>query len=382
MHVRKLLVVLGTPVDAVTMDEALSRVDEFIAIGRATGKGHQIATINADFVVKSLRDTQLRHILRCADMATADGIALVWGARLLGVPIKGRVTGVDMVSAMAQRAAATGHSIYFLGAAPGVAQKAAEILQQRYPGLVVAGIDSPSRRAVKDGDPSIIDACKEADPDILLVAFGNPKQEKWIYTHARELSIPVMMGVGGTFDFVAGVTKRAPAWVQSLGMEWLYRLVREPRRLWRRYAIDLIGFSLFFLWQWWLMRRARRPGKLSSASDWYNMQGTAILSVEGRLDTTNQSEFAVMASERLAKAPFLILDLSEAEFLDSAAIGTIVALTKLSRDGGGNLWLAAVPSSIMRVLSMLKLDQFFDIAANVENALELRQMYENEGVSA
>ena len=382
MNIRNLLVVLGTPVDALTMDEALSRIDDFIAVGRATGKGHQIATVNADFVVKSLRDPQLRHILRCADMATADGIALVWGARLLGVPIRGRVTGVDMVSAMAKRAADAGHSVYFLGAAPGVAQQAAERLQRIYPSLKIAGVDSPSRQAVGAGDPSIVRACKEADPDILLVAFGNPKQEKWIYSHAQELAIPVMMGVGGTFDFIAGITKRAPEWIQTLGLEWLYRLVREPRRLWKRYAIDLIGFSVFFLRQWWSMRQARRPAKIRAASSLHDIQGTPVLSVQGRLDTTNKAEFALLASERLASTPFLILDLSGAEFLDSAAIGTLVALTKLSRDAGGNLWLAAVPSSIMHVFSMLKLDQFLDIATNVENALELCRTYENEGVSA
>ncbi|MCB0142622.1 MAG: WecB/TagA/CpsF family glycosyltransferase, partial [Caldilineaceae bacterium] len=125
---RKLLVILGTPIDDVTMDEALDRMDQLVAHGRATGRGHQIATVNADFVVKSLRDAELRRILQESDMATADGMPLVWGAHLLGVPLEGRVTGADMVPALAQRAAQKGYSMYFLGAAPGVAERAANIL--------------------------------------------------------------------------------------------------------------------------------------------------------------------------------------------------------------------------------------------------------------
>ena len=253
MFMRKLLIILGTPIDDINMGEALDQIDAFIAAGRTSGKGHQIATINADFVVKSLHDAELRRILQEADMATADGMPLVWSARLLGVPIEGRVTGADMVPALAERAAQKGHSIYFLGAAPGIAEKAAKILLLQYPGLKIAGIASPSVEAVQNGDPAIIVACKAANPDILLVAFGNPKQEKWIYRHAQELGIPVMIGVGGTFDFIAGVTKRAPQWMQQNGLEWIYRLVQQPGRLWKRYITDLFGFGYFFLWQWWIM---------------------------------------------------------------------------------------------------------------------------------
>lgn len=378
---RKLLVVLGTPIDAITMEEALDRVDEFIALGHATNKTHQIATVNADFVVKSLRDANLRRILMQADMATADGMPLVWGARLLGVPLQGRVTGVDMVSMMAERAAQKGHSIYLLGAAPGVAQRTADILQQRYPGLIIAGVDAPSFSAVREGDPSILDACRAANPDILLVAFGNPKQEKWIHGHAAELAVPVMMGVGGTFDFIAGVTKRAPEWMQESGLEWFHRLASDPRRLWKRYVYDLFGFTVFFFWQWWIMRQARKPGPPDPTLNYHYVQKTAVLNVEGRLDSNNQTAFALAADEKLTESPYLIVDLANAEFLDSSAIGTIVALTKRARDAGGNLWLAGVPASIMRVLSMLRLEQFFEICIDVDSALESRGEHERVGTS-
>ena len=370
--IRKLLIILGTPIDDLNMEEALERIDGFIAMGRSNGKGHQIATVNADFVAKSLQDPELRRILQESDMATADGMPLVWGARLLGVPIPGRVAGADMVPALAARAAEKGHSIYFLGAAPGVAERAANILKARHPALKIAGIASPSRAEVDGQDPAIIAACKAANPDILFVAFGNPKQEKWIYNHAEELAIPVMMGVGGTFDFIASVTKRAPIWMQEAGLEWLYRLAHEPRRLWKRYVVDSWGFGYFFLWQWWAMYRGSVSAKVSSTTDLYTIKKTSVISVCGRLDCSNQSSFIDQSNRALTASPHLIINLAQAEFLDSSAIGTLVALTNQAREAGGNLWLVNVPPLIGRIFTLLHLEQFFDICADVERALALR----------
>ncbi|MCB0122246.1 MAG: WecB/TagA/CpsF family glycosyltransferase [Caldilineaceae bacterium] len=369
---RELLIILGTPIDDVSMAEALDRIETFVEIGRKTGKGHQIATINADFVVKSLHDAELQRILQESDMATADGMPLVWSARLLGVPLKGRVTGADMVPALAERAAERGYSIYLLGAAPGVAEQTATILRERYPALRIAGIACPSAQAIANDDQEIIEACRAAKPDILFVALGNPKQEKWIHRHAEALGVPVMMGVGGTFDFIAGVTRRAPAWMQKSGLEWLYRLVQEPRRLWKRYATDLIGFGYFFIWQWWAMRRGWLASPLLPTSEVLFLRNTVVVNIQGRLDRQNQATFAEKAERSLAMNPYLIVNLQAAEFLDSAAIGTLVALTKQARDAGGNLWLVNVPAPIVQVLRLLHLDQFFEICDDVESALALR----------
>lgn len=373
--VRNVLVMLGTPIDAVTMDGALARIDELVAIGRATGKSHQVATVNADFLVKALSDPQLRRILQEADMATADGMPLVWGARMLGVPLQSRVTGVDMVNRIAQRAAMRGYSLYLLGAASGVAQRAAEILCGRYPGLKIAGFASPSSQAVASEDPAIIAAIRAADPDILLVAFGNPKQEKWIYAHTLELGAPVMMGVGGTFDFIAGVTKRAPLWMQDSGLEWLHRLVQNPRRLWRRYAVDLFGFGFFFLCQWWVMRQLQKPSNQESIPMPHVIEDTVVLDIEGSLDASNHQAFAEVALAYLTRQPYLILNLAKADFLDSSAIGTIVILTKQARAAGGNVWLVCVPATVRRVLSLLRLEQFLDICSDQKSALAIRKTY-------
>lgn len=150
-NMRKLLIILGVPIDDLTLPAALDQIDEFVEIGRATGTSHQIATINADFVTKALDDPELRLILQEADMATADGMPLVWGARLLGVPLEGRVTGADLVPALAERAAQKGYSMYMLGAAPGIAQRAADILCERYPGLKIAGVYSPPQQRFGNG---------------------------------------------------------------------------------------------------------------------------------------------------------------------------------------------------------------------------------------
>jgi N-acetylglucosaminyldiphosphoundecaprenol N-acetyl-beta-D-mannosaminyltransferase len=368
---RKLIIILGVPIDDLNMDQALDRVEEFIRIGRESGKVHQIATVNADFVVKAMKDPELRYLLQESDMATADGMPLVWGSRLLGVNLEDRVAGADMVPALAERSAQKGYSMYFLGAAPGVAARAAEILQERYPGLEVAGVQSPPYSSVIDMDPGVIEAIKAAKPDILLVAFGNPKQEKWIGMYGRELGVPVMIGIGGTLDFIAGNTKRAPEWMQRTGLEWSYRLIQEPRRLWKRYAVDLTNYGAFFVRQWWAMRRGQTPTAVLPDTDWVLLGGTAVLTVKGQLTVSNFGDFNAKTQEALSQTSHIIINLARADFLDSSAIGSLVGLAKQARDAGGDVVLAAVPPTILQSLKLLRLDQFFVLVENVESGMTM-----------
>jgi N-acetylglucosaminyldiphosphoundecaprenol N-acetyl-beta-D-mannosaminyltransferase len=219
--------ILGVRVDPLTYPALLDCIAEFIA-SRAP---HQICTVNPEFVMEARRNAAFRAVLDAADLCLADGIGLVWAARRLGRPLPERVTGSDGVPLIAERAARAGWRIFFLGAAPGVARVAAGRLAQRYPGLQVAGAYAGSPA---DADaPAIIARIRAAQPDILFVAYGAPKQDLWIAKHGAAAGVPVMMGVGGSFDFIAGVQKRAPAWLQRLGLEWLYRLMTQPWR-WRR----------------------------------------------------------------------------------------------------------------------------------------------------
>lgn len=367
---RKLVIILGVPVDDLNLEETLARIEELVERGRASGKSHQVVTINADFVVKAMGDPELRYLLQEADLATADGMPLVWGARLLGVSLEDRVAGADLVPALAERAAQKGYKLFLLGAAPEIAARAAEMLQERYPALQIVGFCSPPYSSVLEMDTSILEEIKAAQPDILLVAFGNPKQEKWIGMYHQILKIPVMIGIGGTLDLIAGDKKRAPLWMQRSGLEWLYRLIQEPGRLWRRYVVDLLVFGTFFARQWWAMRHGRGPSMVLPSADLVLLDNkTAVMSLEGPLTIENYQPFVDAGQEALTKTSYILVNLSKTEFLDSAAIGALVSLAKQARDAGGDLALTNVPPEIQRTLSLLRLNDFFVIHDDMESGI-------------
>ncbi len=219
--------ILGVRVDAVTAEEALDRLASFIA----EGTPHHVVTINPEFIMASRRYPAFRSALEAADLCLADGVGLLWAGWILGRPLPERVAGSDLLPQIAERAAREGWRLFFLGARPGVAQRAAQVLSSRYAGLPVAGAYPGS--PADDEAPKLIARIRAARPDVLFVAFGAPAQDLWIARHRDALAVPVMMGVGGAFDFIAGVAKRAPVWMRRAGLEWLHRLIHQPWR-WRR----------------------------------------------------------------------------------------------------------------------------------------------------
>lgn len=219
--------ILGVRVDAITYAGLLERIGEFIA----SGAPHQIATVNPEFVMEAQRNAEFRAVLEQADLCLADGVGLLWAARRQGRTLPERVTGSDALPLIAQRAARAGWRLYLLGAAEGVAEQTGRLLQARYPGVIIAGAYAGS--PAPEDAPGIIERIRAARPDVLFVAYGAPKQDLWIATHREALGAPAMMGVGGAFDHLVGVRKRAPAWVQRLNLEWLFRLITQPWR-WRR----------------------------------------------------------------------------------------------------------------------------------------------------
>lgn len=227
--------IADVPVDPVGMDEALDRVCS--AIGR--GRLFQVSTINLDFMVRARTDERIMRIFRRSDLNLADGAPVVALGRLLGASIPGRVAGADMVPALMPRLAALGARVFLLGGENGVAARAAAILSERVPGLEVAGIYEPPRCPVEDMDgEAIASRIAESRADVLLVALGHPKQERFIDAYREVLPVSVAMGVGCVFDLIAGHSRRAPAWMQAAGLEWVYRLFQEPGRLLRRYVTD------------------------------------------------------------------------------------------------------------------------------------------------
>lgn len=236
---RSSLHILGVRVDDVTHDETLALIERFIS-ERAP---HQVCTVNAEFIMAAQRDEAFRCVINSAALCLPDSAGVLWAARQLGHPLRERVAGSDMVGQIAARAAVRGWRVYLLGAAPRVADKAAAILQARNAGLVVAGTFAGSPAPAEDS--AIIGRIRAAQPDVLFVAFGAPAQDMWIARNQPALQVPVAMGVGGALDFVAGVAKRAPVWMQRLGLEWLHRLVREPWRWRRQMALPR------FVWRVW-----------------------------------------------------------------------------------------------------------------------------------
>jgi N-acetylglucosaminyldiphosphoundecaprenol N-acetyl-beta-D-mannosaminyltransferase len=240
----------GVPVDPVTLPQSLDRIEALVA----AGAGGCVFTPNVDHVVIAERNPAFRAAYEAAELSLADGMPLLWASRLLGQALPAKVSGSDLVLPLAQRAADRGWRVYLLGGLPGVAAAAAERMGERFPGIRVVGVDSPFVSA--DGsDPETEPALRrlaDARPDLVLVAFGAPKQELWMHRHRRRLHPAVAVGVGASLDFVAGRVRRAPRWMSRVGLEWSWRLAREPRRLWRRYLVDDPRFAVIVL------REARR----------------------------------------------------------------------------------------------------------------------------
>lgn len=240
---------LGVPVHAVTVAQTLALIDGFIA----EGKPRQICTVNPEFVMRAQADAAFHDLLMRADLNVADGVGLLWAARRLGSYLPERVPGSSMVEWIAERAAQRGWRVFLLGAAPGGAERAARRLQERYAGLQIAGTYAGSPRP--EEAPEIIDRIRSARVDVLLVAFGAPAQDEWIDRYKSTLGVPVSMGVGGAFDFLAGTAVRAPGWMQRLGLEWLHRLWRQPWR-WKRIWVAVVVFPVTLIGQ---QRRRRAP---------------------------------------------------------------------------------------------------------------------------
>jgi N-acetylglucosaminyldiphosphoundecaprenol N-acetyl-beta-D-mannosaminyltransferase len=237
------ITILGVPVHNLTYDEALARIGGMVEAGRP----HQIATVNPEFLVVARRHAEFRRALLEADLALADGVGLQLAAALQGRRFTGRVPGSELVYRLLPVAAARGWRLFFLGAAPGVAARAAGAARARYRELQIAD-------PTPEGAAAALDHIRAARPDILLVAYGAPTQDLWIARHGAQAGVPVMMGVGGTLDFLAGVTPRPPRIYHRLGLEWLYRLWQQPWR-WRR-QMRLPLFVLLVL-----LERVRRRGK-------------------------------------------------------------------------------------------------------------------------
>lgn len=242
--VRDRVGLLGTRVDRVGLDAVDTWIEAFIE----SGKPHQIVTANLDFIAVARKRPAFAKVIEDADLVLCDGKPLQWAASIQGSPISSRVTGMDLVVHTARLSSMRGYRIFLLGAAPGVADRAAQQLKDWLPDCQIVGAYSPRADEFDDeGNAHMVATIRAARPDALFVALGAPKQDEWINQHLQALGVPLCAGIGGVFNFLAGETRRAPTWMQHAGFEWAFRLMQEPSRLWRRYLLnDLpIFFELF-----------------------------------------------------------------------------------------------------------------------------------------
>lgn len=230
--------ILGVRVDDCTFASATAQVQAWLAQGGA----YQIASVNPEFIMRAQKDEAFARALARANLNVPDGVGVLWAAKLLGQPLAQRVGGADLTIELCRAAAAHGWRIFFLGARDGIAERAAALLAARFPGMQVAGAFAGSPRP--EDENSIVARVAQAQPQLLFVAYGAPGQDVWLARNLPRLASSrpacaaiVGMGVGGTFDFVAGAQKRAPVWAQRAGFEWLYRLIRDPRRIRRQMAL-------------------------------------------------------------------------------------------------------------------------------------------------
>jgi N-acetylglucosaminyldiphosphoundecaprenol N-acetyl-beta-D-mannosaminyltransferase len=228
--------VLGVRVDAVQTPDAVAQMRSWIDERESATRF--VAVTGMHGIAESRENGHFRQILNTADLVVPDGMPLVWVARAKGHSLRRRVCGSELMSDFCQESG-DAYRHFFYGGADGVAQELAQILHQKY-GIVIAGTYTPPFRPLSETEENEFTSRLElASPDVLWVGLSTPKQEKWIYDHRRSLNVPIMLGVGAAFDMNSGKLRRAPRWMRDCGLEWLFRLIREPRRLWRRYLITI-----------------------------------------------------------------------------------------------------------------------------------------------
>ena len=262
--------VWGIPFAPFTLAETLAAIDDLIKTGRPA----YFITANTHYAMLTESDASLRAINARAAFILADGAPLVWASRLQGSPLPERVAGSDLIYELSATAARKGYRLFFLGGAEGVAEEAARRLGVRYPGLQVVGTECPPFRELTDREQdALIARIRSTGPDILFVAFGQPKGERWIDRHLAELGVPVSVQVGASLDFAAGRVRRAPRWMQKAGLEWAFRLGLEPTRLFARYARNAWFIASMILRELakgtkrCQARRRRRPANMSGSDE-------------------------------------------------------------------------------------------------------------------
>jgi N-acetylglucosaminyldiphosphoundecaprenol N-acetyl-beta-D-mannosaminyltransferase len=231
--------ILDIPIDCLSLDQCVEKLIAVIPERRS----FYIIVVNAAKLVKAQRDPELAHIIRSADLVGTDGVPIVWVSKFFKKSLPGRVNGTDLMYKLLETAAIKGYRIYLLGARQSVIESAVENLKDKYPALEICGYRNGYFESESEAE-TVVAEIAHLDVDILLIGMGSPMKEKWVHKYRQRLKVSIIHGVGGSFDILGGITKRAPEWMQKCGLEWLFRLYQEPKRLWKRYLI----LNVVFIW--------------------------------------------------------------------------------------------------------------------------------------
>ncbi len=350
------IAVLGLPLDSLTASEAVDAIEGLIL----SGGMHQVATANLDFWLNSLADQHLHRIIAGCSLVLPDGMPLVWASGLLGCPLAERVTGVDLVPRLAELSARKGYGIFLLGGKGDVAERAAKLLGRNYPGVRIVGTYSPTEEHIARLDHSdILGRIHAAKPDILLVALGNPKQEKWIWIHRKRLGVPVAMGVGGSFEILVGDVQRAPKLIQRCGLEWLMRLMQEPSRLGPRYLRDFLGLARrlpMTLVSAWLQRPYLGKTYVMTAT---SPQALHVY-VHGKLSAGIGPELQAATNATIASGQVMVVHLQTTRQVTAAGLGILMDARRQLLDSGLSLSLAGLNFKMRLLLHAWCAQPLFD----------------------
>lgn len=240
--------ILGISISNVNYSETLIKIENFL---KSRDKYYAIFTPNTDFIIQAIKDKQFKNILNSADLLIPDGKPLVWASRFLGKPLKMKVSGSEVFFRICEKASTLGYKIFLMGAKDNVANKAKRNLEENYPGIKIVGTYSPPFGFEKNKKElhKIINMLLVSEADILIVGLGTPKQEKFIFSYKKNYRIPLSIGVGASIDFAAGTKKMPPRRIKKVGFAWLWRLLEEPKRLWKRYLIEDMKFFYYVFLQ-------------------------------------------------------------------------------------------------------------------------------------
>jgi len=360
------IAILGVPIDNLSMDETIEAMDRMID----TDHFHQVATANVDFLMRAIGDDDLMDILHRCELVLPDGMPLVWASRFMGTPLKERVAGADLLPRLSELSQRKQRRMFLLGATEERSAAAAKWIATNYPGALIAGRYSPPFGSIEEMDHNyILEMIDAANVDILLVAFGNPKQEKWLAMHRGKLKVPLCIGVGASLDFLSGTHTRAPEWMQRAGLEWMHRLYKEPRRLGKRYTRNALGILRHLSLQMLAVSTQPRSAALSRISVFQEDQALVVTLV-GQFTGGVVQEFEDILSQPTEESLALVLDLHLTTSIGADAMGILVDLSSKMRDHGNEIWLVGMRPSLRRLFRTAFLHKrLFRLAPKVSDAL-------------